>query len=80
MGKNFDFKLNEKGVRELLRSQEAMNVCRKYADRALQKLGDGYEVTTCVGRNRVNAEVGATTFKTRKKNHDENTILKAVRG
>lgn len=80
MSKKFDFKLNVAGVRKLLRSQEAMNVCRGYADRALQRLGDGYESTTYVGRNRVNASVRATTYKTRKKNRDENTILKAVRG
>lgn len=80
MSKKFDFELNKKGVRELLRSQGAMDVCCKYADRALKKLGDGHEVTTRVGVNRVNAEVRATTFKARKENYDENTILKAVRG
>lgn len=74
------FELNRSGVRELLRSPEMMAVCQGYANRALSSLGDGYEVSTMTGRNRVNAEVRAETFAARKENLENNTILKALGG
>jgi hypothetical protein len=74
------FELNRNGVRELLRSPEMMAVCQGYANRALGSLGDGYEVSTMTGRNRVNAEVRAETFAARKENLENNTILKALGG
>ena len=74
------FELNRSGVRELLRSPEMMAVCQDYANRALSSLGDGYEVSTMTGRNRVNAEVRAETFEARKENLKNNTILKALGG
>lgn len=74
------FELNREGVRELLRSGEMMNVCRGYADRAAAVCGDGYSVNTYTGRNRVNAEIKAETFKARKDNLENNTILKSLGG
>lgn len=74
------FELNRNGVRELLRSPEMMAVCQGYANRALSSLGEGYEVSTMTGRNRVNAEVRAETFAARKENLENNTILKALGG
>ena len=73
------FKLNRKGVRELLRSQEMEGICKEYAERALERLGDGYEADTHVGPNRVNAMVSASTYKARRENSKDKTILKAVR-
>ena len=75
-----DFKLNRAGVRELLRSQEAMDVVRQYATQIQGRAGDGYEVTTHVGKNRVNASVHAETYKARKDNYENNTLLKALGG
>lgn len=74
------FELNREGVRELLRSKEMMDVCQEYANNALGKLGDGYEVTTHTGTNRVNAEVAAVTYAAKKENLNDNTIIKAVFG
>lgn len=74
------FKLNYAGVRELLRSEEMKNICKSYADAAKSKLGDGYEVTTYTGENRVNASVKAVTYKARKENSENNSIIKAVFG
>lgn len=73
------FKLNRAGVRELMRSHEMMNVCRSYAEGIKGRAGDGYEVTTYVGANRVNASVHAETYEARKDNYDNNTLLKALR-
>lgn len=72
--------LNREGVRELLRSQEMMDICSEYANAALGRLGNGYEVSTHVGKNRVNAEILAATFKARKDNRENNSILKSLRG
>ena len=71
--------LNKDGVRQLLRSDEMMDVCQSYASAAVASLGDGYETSTHVGENRVNSEVAAVSFKARRENLKNNTILKAVR-
>lgn len=78
MSQTIKFELDRSGVRELLRSDEMMEICREYADKAADRLGDGYEVSEHTGRNRVNASVAAVSEKARKENLDHNTILKAV--
>ncbi len=80
MANKVDFKLNKEGVKQLMRSQEMMNVCKSYADKSIASLGQGYEVSTYVGENRVNAEVGAISYRARKENLQNNTILKSLRG
>jgi len=80
MAKQVFFTLNREGVRELLRSEMMMDECKSYADRALSKLGEGYEVDTYTGKNRVNAMVRAKTYSAKKENLESNTILKAVQG
>ena len=74
------FQLNRSGVRELLRSDELMAECSNHAKRIHSRCGDGYEMTTHVGKNRVNASVHAKTIKARKDNSKNNTLLKAMRG
>ena len=71
------FELNRAGVRELLRSQEAMEVCKTYANAIQSRAGNGYEVDTYAGRNRVNASVYAATYEARRDNMENNTLLKA---
>lgn len=72
--------LNPAGVRELLKSDDIMQICKEHANRAVSALGDGYAVNTYVGANRVNAEVSAETFLARRDNMKNNTILKALGG
>ena len=74
------FELNRSGVRELLRGPEAMGICREYAMQIRGRAGDGYEVTTYVGPNRVNASVYAATYEARRDNYENNTLLKARGG
>ena len=71
--------LNSGGIRELLKSAETMAICEEHAQRARNSLGEGYEVNTMVGKIRANAEICAVTFKARKENSQNNTILKALR-
>ncbi len=74
------FELNRAGVRELLKSKEAETVCLEYANAISARAGDGYEVDTYIGKNRVNASVMAATYKARKDNYENNTLLKALGG
>lgn len=80
MANKVKFELNRDGVRQLMQSDEMMAVVRSYADKALSSLGADYEVTTMTGKTRVNAEVKAVTYKAKKDNLENNTILKSLRG
>ena len=73
------FVLNSAGVRALLKSPEAMAVCKEHADATRNNLGDGYTVTTRTGKTRVNAEVAAYTQKARQECFENNSILKALK-
>lgn len=74
----FKFELNYQGVGELLKSSEMENICKGYAEKAKSQLGEGYTVTTHKGKSRVNASVMAASYKARKENAENNSILKAV--
>lgn len=73
-------KLNRAGVRQLLRSDDMMAVCKAEAEAVRSRLGKGYEVNTHVGRNRVNAEVAAVSIAARVDNAAHNTLLRALGG
>lgn len=75
-----NFKLNRAGVRQLLQSQEAMNVVTPYAYAIRSRCGEGYEVTYMVGKTRVNASVAPMTAEARRDNYENNTLLKARGG
>ena len=75
---NVKFELNKDGVKQLMQSGEMMSICRDYANAAMASLGDGYEVSDMVGKTRVNVQITAATFKARKENLENNTILKAL--
>ena len=74
------FELDRAGVRALLQSSEMAGICLSYANGVRNRAGEGYEVTTYVGKNRVNASVHAETYEARKDNYDNNTLLKALGG
>lgn len=74
------FELNRAGVRELMQSPEMVSVCTQYANAVRARAGDGYEVSSYVGKNRANASVIATTYEARRDNYENNTLLKALGG
>jgi hypothetical protein len=76
---SFNFKLNQKGVRELLKSDEMQSVLSARARSIRERCGEGYEQDIHVGKNRANAMVTAKTRKAKKDNLKNNTLLKAVR-
>lgn len=73
-----EIELNSEGIRELLKSNEMKEICEQYAKKTVNELGDGYEMSVMVGKNRVNASVGAVSEKAIKENLKNNTILKAI--
>ena len=72
--------LNTAGVRQLLQSQEMKSICEEQAQKAVSRLGSGYEVTSMTGKTRVNASVVAITRDAVNENMKNNTVLKALRG
>lgn len=78
MAKN-KFKLDYKGVGDLMKSEAMQAVLKEHATRIRDACGDGYEQDIYVGKNRANAMVSATTYQARRDNMKNNTILKAVR-
>lgn len=79
MAKSVKVELNERGVREFLRSPAVEAICKGRAVDAVARLGKGYKVTTYIGKYRANASVGAVSFKARRENMQTNSILKALR-
>lgn len=77
---NFKFKLNKTGVRELLKSDGVYGECKKIADTALSKCGEGYAVHDVKYPERSGAVVAATTMRAVNDNKKNNTLLKAVGG
>ena len=73
------FKLNRKGVKEMLKSDEMQAVLKEHATNIKNRCGDGYEQDIYIGKNRANAMVSATTYQAKKDNLDNNTLLKAVK-
>jgi hypothetical protein len=77
---NVKFKLNGRGVGALLKSNEALQVCKDYAYDIQNRAGDGYEVTWMTGKYRVRVSVAAMTQEARKDNLENNTLLRALGG
>lgn len=76
---DFVFELNSDGVRELLQSQEMVNIISEYTDQVISKAGEGYEGNTEV-HNRAVGMVWAETKEARIDNEDNNTLLRALNG
>ena len=64
-------------IRDLLRSQEVLDICVEQAEKTAKKAGKGFEVSPYVGVNRVNASVYAATEEALQKIYD-NTLLKSA--
>lgn len=77
---SFKFKLNGTGVGQMLKSPEAMSICEQYAHEIQNRAGEGYEVTTVVGKYRARASVYAATVAARQDNYNNNTLLKSLGG
>lgn len=73
------FKLNRKGVSQLLRGDEMKGIVEEYGSGIQSRCGEGYKMDSQTGKTRVNAMVYPDTIPAKIKNKKENTLLKAVR-
>lgn len=79
MVKGFDhFKLDRRGVRQLLRSPEIQDNVNEFAKIIRSRLGEGYAIDERVGKNRVNASVWPQTHEAYTDNLEHNSLLKAA--
>ena len=76
-----EFKLDLKGLNELMKSGEMQEVLTGAAQQIASAAGDGYEVETAHPISFVAiASVRAATFQARRENNEHNTLLKATGG
>ncbi|MCO5404434.1 hypothetical protein [Enterococcus faecalis] len=73
------FKLNYDGVGQLLKSAEMQGVLEEKATAIKNRAGKGYAQDVYVGKTRANAMVYADSYKAKRDNKKNNTLLKAVR-
>lgn len=73
------FELNYSGVAELMKSSVMIEVLRDKARSIQEAAGDGYEVSSYVGKSRANVSVKTKTKKAIRDNNKNNTLLKAMR-
>ena len=73
------FKLNYDGVGQLLKSAEMQGVLEEKATGIKNRAGEGYAKDVYVGKTRANAMVYADSYKAKRDNKKNNTLLKAVR-
>lgn len=71
------FVLNTAGVRELMQSQEMVEVLTEFAGQVAENAGEGYSVY--IGLNRANVSVVTDTDAAIEDNLDNNTLEKAIR-
>ena len=75
----FKFTLNKKGVSDLLKGQEMVDVLDSYGKEIQSKAGPGYKSDTYVGKTRANASVKASNHRSYRDNLKNNTLLKLIK-
>lgn len=76
---NFKFKLNRDGVREVLKSEGVQGVLSQKGAEVQNRCGDGYDQSDKVGKKRAYVTIYASSFKAKRENKKNNTLLKALR-
>lgn len=86
MSKNVEFKLDSKGVRDLLKASSTKEACKPYADRILSfcqgfsDAGDGYVQEDYTGKFRDGYSVKVESPHAYYSNLKHNTLEKAIGG
>ena len=75
---NIKFELNSEGIKKLLKSSEMQAGLKEYVSKVQNSAGEGYTVSSYVGKSRANVSVHAKTKKAKKDNLKNNTLLKAL--
>ena len=77
---NVKIVLNDAGVKELLKSAEAQEICRSLAEQVAARAGEGYVVEPRNYPERSGYAVRPETRSAYKDNYDNNTLLRALSG
>lgn len=80
MGNDVKIKLNDAGVKELLKSPEMVGHCRTLAEQVLARCGEGYVMEERNYPERSGYAVRTDTRAAYKDNYDNNTLLRALGG
>lgn len=75
---NIRVELNHDGIRAFLRSAETGKLVSSYAERAAERLGEGYKSDEKLMSTRAIASVYTDTDEARRANLQDNSLLKAV--
>ena len=78
MSSKVRIELNSGNIRKLLRSKEMKEMLMSKAEDIASRCGEGYEANAKLMPSREIAFVEAKTYKAKKDNLENNTILKAV--
>lgn len=70
--------LNSAGIKQFLHSREVAECVKSYADKAADRLGEGYKSDHKHMPTRVIASVYTATDEAKRENMENNSILKAV--
>lgn len=73
-----EVKLNQKGIREFLKSEPVKNLVEEKAAAVVARASGNYQKQAIKTGKRYIATVEAADYETRKKNYKENTLLKAL--
>ena len=77
---NCKFVLNRAGVRELLKSEEMLEICREHAKDVQQRAGEGFVAEDRHYPSRNGVAVRADSPEAYNRNMKHNTLLKALGG
>lgn len=75
----FKFTLNRKGVSDLLKGQDMVDVLDFYGKEIQSKAGPGYKSDTYIGKTRANASIKAGDYRSYRDNLKNNTLLKLIK-
>lgn len=80
MSNKIKFVLNRDGVKQLLQSNEIVNMMKDCANNGINNVAslDDYEIETYMGKKRANVSISAKTKKGEMDNFNNNTLLKAL--
>ena len=70
--------LNSSGIRQLLKSEEMVQMLKQQAEQVRARCGSGYSTDLYQASSRVIAGLFAETAEAAKQNSRENTLLKAL--
>lgn len=70
--------LNRAGITQILKSPSMRSAVERRARQIAAASGPGYEADSMIGRNRARASVYAKSFRARRDNARNNTILRNI--